>query len=108
MKVFSGLTESEKLELSKGVIQVSGKAKNRTALGVVDAVLTLYPNLSFQELKEILPDTINPSADNRFKSLFAPYNPNRLYGVVQPGSIRQECLEKFTVYAFCIPSIRFF
>jgi hypothetical protein len=93
MKVLSRLSESEKLELTKGVIQVSGRAMNRTALGVVDAILTLYPSLTFAELKELLPDTINPSASNRYKSLFSPYNPNRLYGVVQPGSIRKECAD---------------
>jgi hypothetical protein len=41
----------------------------------------------------MLPDTINPSAPKNYKSLFAPYNPNRKYGVVQPGSIKNEAIE---------------
>jgi outer membrane protein OmpA-like peptidoglycan-associated protein len=84
------LTEAQKKELNKGVIEVTGKAMNRTALGIVDAIFMLYPNITFSELKEMLPDTINPSAPKNYKSLFNPYT-SRLYGVVQPGSIRKEC-----------------
>lgn len=93
MKTFNKLTEVQKKELRKGVIEVTGKAMNRTALGVVDAIFTLYPNITFPELKEMLPDTINPSAPKNYKSLFKPYT-DRLYGVVQPGSIRKECEEQ--------------
>jgi hypothetical protein len=85
--------ERNKQEIQKGIILVVGKHMNRTALGIVDAILTVYPNLSFEELKEMLPDTINPSAPKNYKSLFAPYNPNRKYGVVQPGSIKKEAIE---------------
>jgi hypothetical protein len=85
--------ERNKQEIQKGIILVVGKHMNRTALGIVDAILTVYPNLSFEELKEMLPDTINPSAPKNYKSLFAPYNPNRKYGVVQPGSIKNEAIE---------------
>ena len=90
MKTLEKLTETQRKELKKGVVEVTGKAMNRTALGVVDALFTLYPNITFSELKEILPDTINPSAPKNYKSLFKPYT-DRLYGVVQPGSIRKEC-----------------
>ena len=85
--------ERNKQEVQKGIILVVGKHMNRTALGIVDAILTVYPKLSFEELKEMLPDTINPSAPKNYKSLFAPYNPNRKYGVVQPGSIKNEAIE---------------
>ncbi len=93
MITFKKLTAAQKKELKKGVIEVTGKAMNRTALGVVDAIFTLYPNITFPELKEMLPDTINPSAPKNYKSLFKPYT-NRLYGVFQPGSIRKECEEQ--------------
>jgi hypothetical protein len=83
-----------KQEVQKGIILVIGKHMNRTALGIVDALLTLYPKLTFIELKGLLPDTINPSAPKNYKSLFAPYNPSRKYGVVQPGSIKKEAIEK--------------
>lgn len=92
MKIFEKLTDAQRKELKKGVIEVSGKAMNRTALGVVDAIFTLYPNITFAELKKMLPDTINPSAPKNFKSLFRPHS-DRMYGVVQPGSIRKECEE---------------
>jgi len=85
--------ERNKQEVQKGIILVVGKHMNRTALGIVDAILTLYPKLTFVELKEMLPDSINPSAPKNYKSLFAPYNPNRKYGVVQPGSIKNEAIE---------------
>jgi outer membrane protein OmpA-like peptidoglycan-associated protein len=90
MKTLEKLTESQKKELKNGVIEVTGKAMNRTALGVVDAIFMLYPNITFSELKAMLPDKINPSAPKNYKSLFKPYT-DRLYGVIQPGSIRKEC-----------------
>jgi outer membrane protein OmpA-like peptidoglycan-associated protein len=63
---------------------------NRTALGVVDAIFTLYPSTTFEELKTMFPDSINPAAPKNYKSLFKPYT-DRLYGVVQSGDIRREC-----------------
>ncbi len=92
MKVFDRLSEEEKSELKTGVIEVTGKAMNRTALGVVDALIQLYPEATFEDLKKMLPDTINESAPKNYKSLFKPYT-NRLYGVIQPGSIKKECQE---------------
>jgi len=90
IKTIDQLTEMQKRALKQGVIEVTGKAMNRTALGVVDALLTLYPGLTFEELKAMLPDSINPSAPKNYKSLFKPYT-ERLYGVIQDGSIRKEC-----------------
>jgi outer membrane protein OmpA-like peptidoglycan-associated protein len=90
IKTIENLSDSQKKELRNGVIEVTGKAMNRTALGVVDAIFTLYPKIKYQELKEMLPDSLNPSAPKNYKSLFKPYT-DRLYGVIQPGSIRQEC-----------------
>jgi outer membrane protein OmpA-like peptidoglycan-associated protein len=93
MKVLNSLTEKEKSELKTGVIEVTGKAMNRTALGVVDALMQLYPKATFEELKKMLPDTINVAAPKNYKSLFIPYT-ERLYGVIQPGSIRTECQDQ--------------
>jgi outer membrane protein OmpA-like peptidoglycan-associated protein len=93
MKVLDSLTEKEKSELKVGVIEVTGKAMNRTALGVVDALMQLYPKATFDELKQMLPDTINTAAPKNYKSLFKPYT-ERLYGVIQPGSIKTECQEQ--------------
>lgn len=90
IKTISRLSSTEIAELKKGVVQVSGKAMNRTALGTVAAIFEIYPSITFAELKEMLPDSINPSAPKNYKSLFAPYT-ERPYGVVQPGSIRSEC-----------------
>ena len=90
MKVLNSLTEKEKSELKTGIIEVTGKAMNRTALGVVDAMIQLYPKATFEELKEMLPDSINTAAPKNYKSLFKPYT-ERLYGVIQPGSIKTEC-----------------
>jgi hypothetical protein len=89
MKTLNKLTDNEKKLLKSGIIEVSGKAMNRTALGIVAAVFKLYPNITFSELKEILPDDINPSAPKNFKSIFNPFS-ERLYGVVQPFSIKTE------------------
>jgi len=89
MKLLAKLNTAEKQELKKGVIEVYGKHMNRTALGAVDAILKLYPFITFDELKEMLPDTINPAAPKNYKSLFKPYT-NRLYGVIQSAAIREE------------------
>jgi outer membrane protein OmpA-like peptidoglycan-associated protein len=90
IKTLDKLSPSQISELKKGVIEVTGKAMNRTALGVVDAIFTLYPSTTFEELKTMLPDSINPAAPKNYKSLFKPYT-DRLYGVVQSGDIRREC-----------------
>jgi outer membrane protein OmpA-like peptidoglycan-associated protein len=90
IKTFQQLSEAQKQELKKGVIEVSGRHMNRTALGIVDAITQLYPNATFDELKQLLPDSINPSAPKNFRSLFRPYS-DRMYGVFQPGTIRKEC-----------------
>ena len=89
MEILKKLNEDEKLILKNGIIEVSGKAMNRTALGIVAAVFKLYPNISFSELKEVLPDEINPSAPVNFKSIFKPFT-EKLYGVIQPLSIKLE------------------
>ena len=90
MRVYDKITEEQSNNLRKGVIEVSGKAMNRTALGIVHAMVLLYPKASFAELKAMLPDSINPSAPRNFKSLFRPHT-EVAYGVIQPGSIREEC-----------------
>ncbi len=89
IKVLEKLTAEQKALLTSGAIQVSGRAMNRTALGVVDAVLQLYPDATLEELKTILPDSVNSAAPKNYKSLFKPYTA-RPYGVFQPGSIRGE------------------
>lgn len=89
MKTLNKLTEVDIKLLKSGVIEVSGKAMNRTALGIVAAVFKLYPKITFSELKKILPDDLNPAAPKNFKSIFNPFS-DRLYGVVQPFSIKAE------------------
>lgn len=90
IKAFEKLSTAQKQELKKGVVEVSGRHMNRTALGIVDAMLQLYPKATFEELKQLLPDTINPSAPKNYRSLFRPYT-DKMYGVIQPGSIRKDC-----------------
>jgi outer membrane protein OmpA-like peptidoglycan-associated protein len=98
IKIFKKLTDAQIKDLSKGVVEVEAKTMNATALGIVDALLRIYPEVTFAELKEMLPDEINPGFDKfgnanengkKYDSLFKP-NGERLYGVIQPGSIRQE------------------
>ena len=89
MKTLNKLTEEDIKLLKSGVIEVSGKAMNRTALGIVAAVFKLYPKITFSELKEMLPDDLNPAAPKNFKSIFNPFS-ERLYGVVQPFKIKLE------------------
>jgi hypothetical protein len=90
MKLIDKLSFEDQKALKKGVIEVSGKHMNRTAIGIIDALFKLYPSMTFAELKEMVPDTLNPSAPKNYKSLFKPYT-ERLYGVIQSGAIRNEC-----------------
>ena len=89
-KIIGSLSQKNRDGLRAGVVEVRGKAMNRTALGIVDAMFTLYPHATLAEMKEMLPDSINPATPVNYKSLFNPSNPSRLYGVIQPASIIAE------------------
>lgn len=89
IRVLERLSQADRRKLKDGVIEVTGEAKNRTILGIVAGVMKLYPHLTFAELKEMLPDKLNPKSTNRTTNFFNPYT-DRPYGVVQPGSIRDE------------------
>jgi len=76
------LTPEEQQQFDNGVMQVNGKSMNRTALGIIDAFLRLYPQATFTDLKEAFPDHLNPTAPKQApKSIFKPYS-NRDFGVV--------------------------
>jgi outer membrane protein OmpA-like peptidoglycan-associated protein len=75
------LSFEEQSKFEAGVIQVNGKAMNRTALGIIDAFFTLYPKTTFSQLKEAFPDSLNPSGPKQVKSIFQPYT-EKEFGVV--------------------------
>lgn len=75
------LSSEEKKKFQDGVIQVNGKAMNRTALGIIAAYFQLNPNVTFAELKEAFPDSINPSGPRAPKTIFKPFT-ERDFGVV--------------------------
>lgn len=41
-------------------IRVRGKAQNRTALGIVNAYIIMYPEATLSDLKQAFPDDLNP------------------------------------------------
>lgn len=76
------LNEQEQTQFAQGVVQVNGKAMNRTALGIIDAYFRLYPKATFADLKTAFPDNLNPTAPRQApKSIFKPYT-DRDFGVV--------------------------
>ncbi len=75
------LNEEEKKQFAQGIVKVNGSAMNRTALGIIAAFFQLYPKVTFSELKEAFPDSLNPSGPNAPKSIFKPFT-NRDFGVV--------------------------
>lgn len=76
------LNQLEQTQFAQGVVQVNGKAMNRTALGIIDAYFRLYPKATFADLKTAFPDSLNPTAPRQApKSIFKPYT-NRDFGVV--------------------------
>lgn len=74
-------TSEEQKKFENGVIQVNGKAMNRTALGIIDAYFKLFPKTTFSELKQTFPDNINPSGPKQVNSIFKPHT-ERDFGVV--------------------------
>lgn len=76
------MTSEERQKFENGVMQVNGKAMNRTALGIIDAFLQLYPKATFADLKAAFPDSLNPKGPRQApKSIFRPYY-ERDFGVV--------------------------
>ena len=88
------LTLEEQQQFEHGVMQVNGKSMNRTALGIVDAFLKLYPQATFADVKAAFPDHLNPTAPKQApKSIFKPYS-NRDFGVVHDLSEIQTEFQK--------------
>jgi len=75
------LSTEEQIKFNSGIIQVNGKSMNRTALGIIDAFLTLYPKVTYAQLKEAFPDKLNPSGPKQVKSIFQPFT-EKEFGVV--------------------------
>lgn len=78
---FPNLTEEEIKKCENGIVQVNGKAMNRTALGIIDAYLKLFPDSTYNELKAAFPDSLNPSGPRAPKTIFKPFT-ERDFGVV--------------------------
>lgn len=53
-------------------IKVYGKAMNRTALGIVNAYLKLYPNTTVQDLKKAFPDELYTEVEGGFFKTIKP------------------------------------
>ena len=43
-------------------VKIYGKAQNRTALGIVNAYLIMFPDATLDELRKAFPDKLNPAA----------------------------------------------
>ncbi len=43
-------------------VRVYGKAQNRTALGIVNAYLVMYPHATLDDLRKAFPDSLNPDS----------------------------------------------
>lgn len=71
---FPKLSPEEQKRFKNGVIQVYGKAANRTVLGIIDAFLTLYPDVTYEELKKAIPDELNPTSHPSPRTIFKPYS----------------------------------
>ncbi len=93
IKVFERLSQEDRKKLKEGVVQVTGKAMNRTALGIVHAIFELYPNITYAELKQMLPDSINMGAPKTFKHGYMPYT-DLPYGVFQKKELVQKLMSE--------------
>ena len=86
------LSPEEQKQFENGVIQVSGKAANRTVLGIIDAFLHLYPDVTLEELKKAIPDELNPSGFPSPKTIFNPHT-DKPMGFVHPITIKEEFIK---------------
>jgi len=46
-------------------VRVYGKAQNRTALGIVNAYMVMYPQATLDDLRKAFPDALNPDAGTK-------------------------------------------
>lgn len=53
-------------------IKVYGKAMNRTALGIVNAYIKLYPKTTYSQLKNAFPDDLYPEVEGGFFKTIKP------------------------------------
>lgn len=83
------LSSEEQLKFEAGVIQVNGKAHNRTVLGIIDAFLQLFPDITLEELKKAIPDELNPTAHPSPRTIFKPHT-DRPVGFVHSITIKEE------------------
>ena len=51
-------------------VRVYGKAQNRTALGIVNAYVVMYPHATLEDLRKAFPNSLNP--DQGVSELFLP------------------------------------
>ena len=46
-------------------VRVYGKAQNRTALGIINAYLVMYPQATLEDLQKAFPDALNPDCGSK-------------------------------------------
>lgn len=83
------LTPEEQKQFENGVIQVYGKSASRTVLGIIDAFIQLYPDITYEELKQAIPDELNPTSHPSPKTIFKPHT-ERPVGFVHSIKIKDE------------------
>jgi len=48
--------------MSTNKVRVYGKAQNRTALGIINAYMVMYPQATIEDLRKAFPDELNPDS----------------------------------------------
>lgn len=54
--------EGSSADIAGARVRVYGKAQNRTALGIMHAYMTMYPQAKMDDLKKAFPDSLNPNS----------------------------------------------
>lgn len=52
-------------------IRVYGKAQNRTALGIMHAYMTIYPQATLEDLRKAFPNSLNPDSGVKENFIYA-------------------------------------
>lgn len=52
--------EGSSADIAGARVRVYGKAQNRTALGIMHAYMTMYPQAKMEDLQKAFPDSLNP------------------------------------------------
>ena len=63
--------KASKADIAGARVRVYGKAQNRTALGIMQAYMVMYPQTKLEEIRKAFPDELNPDSGVKKNFVYA-------------------------------------